>query len=108
LDLASGAPRSVALAPAEVLEVVAPNVRAIVDAVADVLERTPPDLLDQVLASGVALTGGGSLLPGLTEHVEQRLDVSAWRAPDPLTSVVRGAQRLIDHPVMVRELARTA
>jgi rod shape-determining protein MreB len=108
LDLASGAPRSVALAPAEVLEVVAPTVRAIVDAVADVLERTPPDLLDQVLASGVALTGGGSLLPGLTEHVVQRLDVSAWRAPDPLTSVVRGAQRLIDHPVMVRELARTA
>lgn len=108
LDLASSAPRSVTLAPGDVLEVVASSVRAIVDAVADVLERTPPDLLDQVLASGVALTGGGSLLPGLVEEVERRLDVSAWRAADPLTTVVRGAQRLIDHPVALRELARTA
>lgn len=108
LDLASSAPRSVTLSPADLLEVVQPSVRAIVDAVADVLERTPPDLLDVVLASGVALTGGGSLLPRLTEAVEQRVGVPAWRADEPLTSVVRGAQRLIDHPAALRELARTA
>jgi rod shape-determining protein MreB len=108
LDLATSAPRTVVLGPAELLEVLAPITRAIVDAVAEVLERTPPDLLADVLAAGVALTGGGSLLPGLVEQVEARLEIPAWRAPDPLISVVRGAQRLIDHPAAYRELARSA
>lgn len=63
----------------------------ICNAVRQVLNRTDPDLVADITEDGMYLTGGGSLLSGMAEKLEEYLGVSVHRLDDPTHSVVKGA-----------------
>ena len=58
----------------------------IVDAVHNVLERTPPELAADISDRGIVLTGGGSLIQGLEELIEEKTGINTMTAEDPLTA----------------------
>lgn len=95
-DLESGLPRSLRLTENEIREALAPIVAQIVDAVADTLEETPPELMGDILEKGIILTGGGALLSGLDRLIVERTRMPVIIADDPLTTVVRGAARVLE------------
>lgn len=97
-DLATGLPREVILTDTHVREAVAPSLDALMDTMKDVIERTPPELLSDVLERGVTVFGGGALLRGLPQLFAKMLGVPVRVAADPLTAVVRGTGIVTEDP----------
>jgi rod shape-determining protein MreB and related proteins len=97
-DLATGLPREITLTDAHIREALAPSLDALMEAMKEVIERTPPELLSDVLQHGVTVFGGGALLRGLPHVLAKMLGVPVRVAPDPLTAVVRGAGIVTEDP----------
>jgi rod shape-determining protein MreB len=68
----------------------------IVEAVCNVLERTPPELSADIADRGIVLTGGGSLVQGLEELIEEKTGINTMTADDPLTVVAVGTGKYIE------------
>src|SRR5688572_20348394 len=89
--LATGLPRSVRLSTVEVREALAEPVEAIVDAVKETLERTPPELAADIAQEGIVLAGGGVLLQGFSERIAEETGMPTALADSPLTTVAMGS-----------------
>ena len=68
----------------------------IVDAVHNVLERTPPELAADIFDRGIVMTGGGALLNGLDQLIEEKSGITTMVAEDPLTAVAIGTGKFIE------------
>ena len=80
----------------ETLEALREPAMQIVDAVHNVLERTPPELAADIFDRGIVLTGGGSLLSGLDALIEEKTGIATMIAEDPLTAVAVGTGKFIE------------
>ncbi len=69
---------------------------AIIDAVKEALEETPPELASDVPQRGIVLAGGGALLRGLAERVALETNVPAQLAESPLDCVALGAGQALE------------
>ena len=103
-DLVTGLPREVAITDADVREAIFSSFNIFVDAVKEVLESTPPEVVSDIMRRGVVLTGGGSLIRGLDEVLAKELEVPVHLDEDPLTSVVRGTGVILDDLERYRDL----
>lgn len=95
-DIETGLPRSLRVSESEIREALAPVITQIIEAVADVIEETPPELISDILEHGILLTGGGALLSGLDQLIVERTHMPVVIAEDPLTTVVRGTGRVLE------------
>ena len=95
-DLLTGFPKAVKLSSVELREAISGPVGAIIELIRTTLEETPPELVADILTNGIALTGGGALLPGLDRRITAELRVPVFRAEDPLTCVARGTGRVAE------------
>ncbi len=89
-DLVQGLPQTIVLTELEIQEALIDVTEAIVAAVKNALEQTPPELASDIIEQGLTLTGGGALLKNLDKLLTQETGVKAYVADDPLTCVVRG------------------
>ena len=80
----------------ETLEALREPAIQIVDAVHNVLERTPPELAADIFDRGIVMTGGGSLLNGLDQLIEEKTGITTVVAEDPLTAVAIGTGKFIE------------
>ncbi|OGY29543.1 MAG: rod shape-determining protein [Candidatus Woykebacteria bacterium RIFCSPHIGHO2_12_FULL_45_10] len=96
-DLETGLPTTIFINTGEVREAISPTVHSIIEAVKDTIEETPPELIGDILDSGVTLVGGGALLPGFAETLEKEVKMPVNLVDDPLTTVVRGAGRVLEN-----------
>ena len=65
-------------------------------AIHSVLEKTPPELAADIADRGMVLTGGGSLLQGLEELIEEKTGINTMTAEDPMTAVAIGTGKFIE------------
>ena len=94
-DLVTGLPREVVVSDHDVRNAIGHSVEELVDAIKEVLETTPPELLSDVMQGGIQLAGGGALIRGLPDFLARSLGVPVVVAPDPLTAVVRGTSVIL-------------
>ena len=94
-DIETGLPKSLRVTEVEVREALSPILSKIIDAIAGVLEESPPELTSDILEHGVLLTGGASLLTGFDHLIVERIHIPVLRSEDPLTSVVRGTGKVL-------------
>ena len=97
-DLATGLPREIMLTDSHVREALTPSLDQLMEAMKEVIESTPPELLSDVLERGVTVFGGGALLRGLPILLSKMLGVPVYVATDPLTAVVRGTGIVTEDP----------
>lgn len=97
-DLATGLPREITLTDSHVREALAPSMDSLMEAMKEVIERTPPELLADVLQHGVTVFGGGALLRGLPDLLARMLGVPVHVTDEPLTAVVRGTGIVTEDP----------
>jgi rod shape-determining protein MreB and related proteins len=95
-DLVTGLPKTVVMTSEEIREAIAPAVAAIVEAVRDTLDRTPPELVSDIMDRGMILAGGGALLRHLDERLRKETGVPVHIAEEPLTCVARGSGRFLE------------
>jgi len=96
-DLINGIPKTTETTSVEIREAVNEPVRQIVDTIKLTLERTPPELAADILDRGIMLSGGGALLKNLDERIRLETSLPVHVAEDPLTAVVRGAQKVLEN-----------
>lgn len=95
-NLAEGVPKMITLTSNEILEALSEQLAGITGAVKTALEQTPPELCADVAESGIVLTGGGALLPGLDRLIMEETGLPVILAEDPLTCVARGGGRALE------------
>jgi len=95
-DLVSGLPRTIRMTSAEIREALAEPVQAIVEAVKQTLERTPPELAADIVDRGLILVGGGALLRGMDRLLAEETGMPVSLTDDPLAAVVMGTGRVLE------------
>lgn len=96
-DLITGLPREIVLTDSDLREAMSQSIDTLVESIREVLETTPPEILSDVMRSGIVLTGGGALLKGLDQLLSQWLKVRVSVADDPLSTVARGTGVILEN-----------
>ena len=96
-DLASGLPKDVLISSNEIAEALNPYLMEIGNSVREVFNKTPPELVADVMEKGIILSGGSSQLHFLPDFFERFLGVPAYVAEDPFFCVARGTGLILSH-----------
>jgi len=96
-DLLTGLPKTIDLSSIEAREAIMNSILIITESIKDAIEETPPELLKDLLTSGVSLTGGGALIRGLDAFWSKELNIPVNIVEDPLSTVARGTALMLDH-----------
>ncbi len=105
-DAATGRPRLATVPAAEIIEAVRPITDEIIRTLAGCLDDLPPQAIADVLAEGVLVFGGGSLVHGFSDHLERGLGLPVKLAEEPLTCVAEGAARALRIPRLLAAYGR--
>lgn len=106
-DQVSGLPRPLNLTNDDILEALTDPLKRFVETARKVLEKTPPELVSDIIDRGVAICGGGAALPGIDRLMTKELGVPAYLVDNPLTCIAEGAAIALDanvYPKIKRNL----
>ncbi len=95
-NLVTGLPKTITVSSEETEEALKEATSQVVEAVHSVLEKTPPELAADIADRGIVLTGGGSLLYGLEELIEEKTGINTMTAEDPMTAVAIGTGKFVE------------
>ncbi len=94
-DLVTGLPKAVTVTSKEVQKALEDPIQLIVERVKAVLEKTPPELVAEIVDHGILITGGGALLEGFDRLLTRSIGVPVYLSDTPMYSVVMGAGRAL-------------
>ncbi len=95
-DLLTGLPKTIEITEKEITAALRDTVTAIVDAVKNTLEKTPPELAADIMDRGIVLTGGGALLRHLDKVISEETKMPVLIAEDPLDCVAIGTGKALE------------
>ena len=95
-DLVTGLPREVIITDADVREAIQDSINHLVEAVKEVLESTPPEVVSDIMHRGIVLVGGAAQLAGLAKLFERELRLPVHLVDEPYTAVVRGTGIILE------------
>jgi rod shape-determining protein MreB len=107
-DITTGMPRCMEVDNEIVRAALHEPLCAIVGAIYTALENVSPEVSQDILANGVYLAGGGSLLLGLADKLTEKTGIRFICDPDPLTCVVRGVGRVVEDLDSLKKLCIAA
>ena len=103
-NVITGLPESFEISSGEVYDAIEETIDSICNAIRQVLNRTDPDLVSDITEDGLILTGGGALLYGLPQKLEDYLGISVTLLDDPTHSVVKGAAVALKYPELLKNV----
>ena len=92
-DQVTGLPKPLRLSTNEVVDAMQPPLQEIVASTQRVLEKTPPELISDIIDRGVSICGGTALLRGIDKYLTVALGIPAYLVENPLTCTVEGTSR---------------
>ncbi len=95
-DLITGLPREVIITDTDIREAIAGSIDQLVDAVKEVVETAPPEVISDVMRRGIYIVGGGALIRGLSGLLSEHIGVPVYVSDDPMTAVVRGTGMILE------------
>ncbi|WP_141433624.1 rod shape-determining protein [Bacillus sp. 03113] len=105
-DLLTGLPKTIQITAAEIAGALHDTVYAIVEAVKNTLEKTPPELAADIMDRGIVLTGGGALLRNLDKVITEETQMPVLIAESPLDCVAIGTGKALDHIHLFKNKSR--
>jgi rod shape-determining protein MreB len=94
-DQVSGLPRPVSLSTDDIVDALQDPLQEMVNCTRRVLEKTPPELISDIIDRGVALCGGGAMLRGIDKYLTKALGIPAYLVDNPTTCTAEGASRAL-------------
>ncbi len=95
-NLVTGLPEAVEVSSVEIREAISGSVQTIIDTIKDALDEAPPEIIADLMETGICLAGGGSLLQALDRRLTDELRVRVWVAEDAMSCVARGAGMILE------------
>ncbi len=103
-NLVTGLPEEILITDEGIRKALQKSVKQIVTAIKTTVEETPPELLADIMAKGIYLAGGGSLLKGLDVLIQEEVKIPVKIIEDPMTAMVRGAGLVLENIEQLREI----
>jgi rod shape-determining protein MreB len=103
-DLVTGLPREVVITDADIREAITHSIGTLTDAIKEVLESTPPEVVADIMRRGMVLVGGGALISGLAELWSKELLMPIHLDDEPKTAVIRGTGVILEDIDRFREI----
>ena len=103
-NVVTGLPEAIDVSSVEIREALSGSIGIILDLIKDALDSTPPELIADLMETGICMAGGGSMLKGLVERVSEETNMHAWLAPDSMTCVARGAGKVLEELELLRQV----
>lgn len=100
-SLVSGLPKTLQITSDEMYDALMEPAMSIVTEVRNILEETPPELVGDISARGIILTGGGALLYGMERLIQNETGIKTYLAEDPESCVVYGTGKALDMPFVL-------
>lgn len=107
-SLVSGLPKTITVSSLEMLEALTETSAEIVEAIKAVLEKTPPELIGDISARGIILTGGGALVYGMDKLIESETGIRTIIADDAESCVALGTGKALDNISILQSYNPTA
>ena len=95
-NLVTGLPEAIEVSSIEIREAISSSIAVIVKTIRDALDEAPPEILADLIDSGICLAGGTSQLKNLTERLSADLKIRVWVTEDPMTCVARGCGIILE------------
>jgi len=103
-DLVTGLPKEIILTDTDIRDALSQSVESLIETIIEVLESTPPEILSDIMHRGVYLSGGGALVKGFAELIENEINIPVHVATDPLTTVARGTGIILEDLESFRDI----
>lgn len=103
-DLITGLPKEVQVEDKHIREALKTSIATLAAEIKSAIEQTPPELLADIMEKGIVMSGGGSLLRRLDEHIEAETQIPTHLTDDPLTAVARGTGVVLEDLNSLREV----
>lgn len=96
-DLETGLPKTIEVHSSELIKTLLSQTMKIVDALKTIIERTPPELVEDISEKGIYMTGGGSLMYGIDKIISHYTGISVMIAQDAVSCVALGTGKALDN-----------
>lgn len=96
-DLITGLPREVIITDSDIREAIAQSIGSLIESTKEVLESTPPEIVSDIMKRGIYLAGGGALIKGLDQLLNEELQIPVYVSNEPLTAVARGTGIILEN-----------
>jgi len=106
-DLTRGLPKEIKIKEEDIREAITPSLTKILAAIKNTIEVTPPELVGDIMETGIILSGGTSLLRGIDKLIEDSIDLPVKIIADPITSVIRGIGIILEDLQGVKDILTT-
>ncbi|MCK4919260.1 MAG: rod shape-determining protein, partial [Candidatus Pacebacteria bacterium] len=103
-DLVTGLPKEVVINDEQVRRALSRSVKILIDNIKATIEETPPEIIADIMTSGIVLVGGGGMLRGLDKLISEQTKMPVRVADDPLTAVARGAGIVLEDIEKLQEV----
>ncbi len=95
-DILTGLPKEINFTSQDLRESIIESLEELSMIIKDIINLSPPDLLGDIMESGVYLSGGSSLLEGLDNFFEKELKLKINLVEEPRYAVIRGIGKIIE------------
>ncbi len=103
-DQVGGLLNAITVTSEDVYEAMKEPIKAIAEALKDVLEQTPPELAGDIIENGIVLTGGGALIRNLDKYLTETVKIPIFIADEPLLAVAKGTGKVLEEIEMLQQL----
>jgi len=103
-NLVTGLPEEILVSDEDVRKALEKSIKQIIAETKTAVEETPPELLADIMVSGIQMAGGGSLLKGLAAFIQKETKIPTKVIEDPTTAVVRGAGMVLENLDQLHEV----
>jgi len=103
-SLVAGVPKTIEVNASEIRDALSEPVNAILNAIKESLEKTPPELAADIVDKGIVLAGGGALLTNLDTLIREETGLPVMIAEDPLGAVASGGGKALDELDLLKQI----
>ncbi len=103
-DADSGLQKSIEASSEEVGNSMDHDINQIIEAIHSALEKTPPELVSDIIEGGVVLAGGGALIRDLDLRLQNEIRLPVRISKDPLLTIARGGELVLSDPDLLYKI----
>lgn len=103
-DIDTGFPRKQIVTSEEIGTAIADSIQQIVHSILNALEKTPPELVSDIIGNGIVLAGGGALIKELPAKIESEVRIPVRIAPNPLIAIAVGGEKVLSDPGLLDKI----
>jgi rod shape-determining protein MreB len=103
-DLDTGLSRSITVSSEDIGMALNDGIEEIINAIHKAIEHTPPELVSDIIDSGITITGGGALIRHMDLRIKNEVRLQVHVAPEPLTAIARGGEILLSDPDLLEKI----